>query len=168
MTYWDRRYQSGGRSGERRLPDVDLDNRYAERAGFINMLPATSVLDIGCGDGRQAAYLKIPNYLGVDPSPEAIRLARDCNPDKTFEVLSDPEPRDLHLSLSVIFHLTEDPDYRDHLALLFSAGRFVIVDATDYDEIGAAHVRHRHWTPDVPAGWRRVMERGRLTFWERA
>lgn len=168
--YWDRRYQTGGRSGERRLSERALEARYRERSQLIHGFAddVESVLDIGCGDGRQARWLGLPNYLGVDPSPEAIRLAQARNPEKSFEVLDNPDPRDLHLSLSVIFHLTDDADYLDHLALLFSALRYVIVDSTDHDEDGATHVRHRLWTPDVPKGWRQTMKRDRMTFWERA
>lgn len=169
MNYWDRRYRTGGRSGERRVSSRVLEARYRNRARLIHdFAPNVSILDIGCGDGRQARWLGYSDYLGVDPSPEAVKLARAFNPGKRFEVLDDPEPRDLHLSLSVIFHLIDEADYREHLRLLFSARRYVAVDATDHDEIGAVHVRHRRWTSDVPDGWERVLDCGRMTFWKRA
>lgn len=170
VDYWNRRYRRGGRSGERRLSDEALTDRYRHRADFIHRYAgdAESVLDIGCGDGIQASWLKLPAYLGVDSSPEAVRVARTRNPDKAFAVLADPDPRDLHLSLSVIFHLVDEQAYRKHLALLFSARRYVIVDASDRDEPGASHVRHRHWTSDVPDGWELVVGQQRMTVWKRA
>jgi hypothetical protein len=30
------------------------------------------------------------------------------------------------------------------------------VHATDHEEAARPHVRHRRWTPDVPAGWELV------------
>lgn len=174
IDYWNRRYRSGGRSGQRKLPDRKLEERYRNRGRLISRFAlrnqVSTVLDIGSGDGRQAAYLDVPGYLGVDPSIEAVRLARKQNPAKTFELLEDPEPRDMHLSLEVMFHLIDDDTYRQHLDLLFSADRFVVVWASDHDETGAAHVRHRHWTPDVE-GWRLTaspeVAPHLLTFWER-
>lgn len=173
--YWDRRYRTGGRSGQRRLAAKKLDERYRTRGRLISQFAlshqVSSVLDIGAGDGRQARHLDVPGYLGVDPSTEAVALASQNCPDKSFEVLSDPEPRDMHLSLEVIFHLIDDDTYRQHLDLLFSADRFVAVWASDHDATGAAHVRHRKWTPDVPEGWRLIVGQPvppyNLTFWSR-
>lgn len=171
--YWQRRYRRGGSSG-----DGSRSQLAAWKADRINQwahdLGTTSVLDIGCGDGRLAGRLHLPGYLGVDPAPAAVKLARHHAPGKQFAHLVDSQPpRDLHLSIDVMFHLPDDVDYRDHLALLFAAERWAVVHATDFDATGRPHVRHRRWTADAPAGWRLLaredsqLSLGELTVWER-
>lgn len=158
--YWETRYAGGRGSGLGSIGHVarvkaKVVDRACERA--------RSVLDIGCGDGQVASRIHCPLYLGVDVSPEAIRLARERCPTRRFAVLDPadpPEPRDLHLSLDVIYHLVVDDDYRAHLDLLFSARRLVVVCSTNYDKPGAPHVRHRQWRADQPRGWRVVARNG--------
>jgi SAM-dependent methyltransferase len=155
MTYWEGRYRRGGNSGK--------GSRGAgaeEKARLVSQAVAehgiSSLLDIGCGDGYVAARLKLGDclYLGVDISLAALALARTANPDKTFAPLgANTLPMDGHLSMDVMFHLTDERDYHAHLDRLFSARRFAIVYATNHDERGASHVLHREWTPDVPDGW---------------
>jgi SAM-dependent methyltransferase len=153
VTYWEDRYASGGNSGagsrgRAARIKAQLVNSYVRQHRI------TEVLDIGCGDGYVARGFEIPDYLGVDISETALDLARRRNPTKRFELLFDPEPREAHLSFDVLFHLISDEDYEAHMALLFSARSHVLVWATDHSEQGAPHVLHRHWTPDVPEGWR--------------
>lgn len=153
VDYWTRRYARGGTSGEGSRGEL------AERkAAFASRYTAEgATLDIGCGDGAVAALLDAADYLGIDPAADAVALARHTAPDKHFVAFDPglpPAPRDVHLSLDVIHHLTDDADYHAHLALLFSARRFVVVCATDQElDDEAPHVRHRRWTPDVPDGW---------------
>lgn len=151
--YWQKRYAQGGNSGA----GSGLGNAWW-KADAINewakIVEADSVLDIGCGDGRVAKFLKVPDYLGVDVAPAGLALARRRAPGKAFELLAgDTQPRDMHLSVDVMHHLIEDEAYRAHLDLLFSAHRYAIVYATNYDAVGAKHVRHRAWRLDVPRGW---------------
>lgn len=151
LEYWDRRYRSGGHSG--------AGSRGAARlwkAKMINPWLEGSVLDVGSGDGHQARLLDPPgDYLGIDPSPAAVALARLNSPEKRFDVLAleHTEARDTHLSLDVIYHLIDPAAYRSHLELVFAARNRAIVYSSDHDHAGAAHVLHRHWTPDVPDGW---------------
>lgn len=171
--YWHRRYRKGGTSG--RGSTGPLLEWKADRINqAVRDLGATSVLDIGCGDGQLASRLRAPGYLGVDAAPAALKLARKAARRKTFQRLADDlEPRDLHLSVDVMFHLVDDADYRRHLDLLFSADRYVIVHATDFDAPGRPHVLHRHWTDDAPDGWTQIdhqhsqMSLAVLTVWER-
>lgn len=154
MSYWNRRYRRGGHSGK-----GSRGTEAEEKARLVSQMVAKheigSLLDIGCGDGYVAALLDLGacGYLGVDPAPHAIKLARKRAPGLSFEVLKSQRPREAHLSMDVIFHLVEEKSYRDHMKLLFSAHRVVMVYASDYEEAGAAHVLHRHWTSDVPEEW---------------
>jgi SAM-dependent methyltransferase len=152
--YWEQRYASGGTSGK------GSRGTYAElKADLVNAAlqtyGITEVLDIGSGDGVVAALVEAEDYLGVDISPTAIRLAQGRNPLKQFQLLDDPAPREAHLSLDVLHHLVDDEDYRQHMALLFSARVLALVWAPAYsDEPTAAHSRHRYWQDDVPPVWR--------------
>jgi len=48
-------------------------------------LPATSLLDIGCGGGKNALNLKLDfNVTGLDLSPAMLAQAKGLNPDCTF------------------------------------------------------------------------------------
>lgn len=52
--------------------------------------PTTAILDYGCGQGRLSAELLHIGYsqvLGMDSSPEMIRLARERCPQARFEVI---------------------------------------------------------------------------------
>lgn len=66
-----------------------------------------SVLDVGCGDG--AWMPKLPGYLGIDPVPQAIGLARSRHPERRYVLgeLSDVPlpPFDLVIVRDVIQHL---------------------------------------------------------------
>src|SRR3989344_6253640 len=49
---------------------------------FKNLLPNGKVIDIGCGEGRDAKFFINNNYsyVGIDLSPEMLELARKLNP----------------------------------------------------------------------------------------
>lgn len=53
----------------------------------LSKYPASkiSILDIGCGTGEYASYLKHP-YTGIDLSPDMIKHARSKNPEAKFVV----------------------------------------------------------------------------------
>jgi SAM-dependent methyltransferase len=183
--YWDERYRRGGRSGSASTP-AGLGFRYVWRADQVRQVVAafgvTSILDVGSGDGIQAALLPGPDdgvaYLGVDYSSEAVVRATLQAPGRAFRLLdplAPPTPRDLHLSFEVIYHQVAVDDFGRHLDLVFSARKVAMVFASDRDEKGAAHVLHRHWTPHVPDGWvlvddersDGVTEGQTLTVWKR-
>lgn len=73
-----------------------------------------SLLDYGCGWGALAGWLpKETSYLGVDITPEAIDLAREENPNRTFKVIENGQlktfPKDFAVAFSVFTHaLKED------------------------------------------------------------
>jgi SAM-dependent methyltransferase len=162
--YWRKRYQYGGDSGS-----GSGGAAAAYKAGVLNEFVArervTSVLEFGCGDGRQLALANYPSYLGLDISEDAVQRCRALfrdDPTKRFALLgTDKERADLALSLDVIFHLVEDEVYRDHLDRLFGAAeRFVIIYSSN--SAGSArtlkHVRHRAVSADI-ASWFPQFER---------
>jgi SAM-dependent methyltransferase len=56
------------------------------------LAPGASVLDVGCGSGLLARQLRAAGFAvrGVDASPAMLELARDCEPDAKFDVVSLP------------------------------------------------------------------------------
>lgn len=164
--YWERRYRRGGTSGRGSSGraaafKAEVLNAFVREKGIL------SVVEFGCGDGRQLALADYPRYTGVDVSRTAVERCRRRfagDPAKAFRHTSEvPEDlsADLTLSLEVIFHLVEDEAFRDHLAQLFGAARrCVVIYSTNRDEPGRhPHVRHRAFTPYVERtfpGWRLV------------
>jgi SAM-dependent methyltransferase len=171
--YWERRYASGGTSGE------GSAGKHAEfKAAVVNTLVSgagiESVIEFGCGDGQQLALANYPRYLGLDVSVSTLRAtaARFADdPTKSFmryepETFVDPAgwlTADLALSLDVIYHLVEDEVYDRHLQHLFGAARrLVVLFTSDLDSLPvrepvAPHVRHRSVVRDVQArfpAWR--------------
>lgn len=74
------------------------------------------VLDVGCGNGSFTAQLAEHGHdvVGVDPSPDGIRIAQAAYPHLRFEILEargkmlavlDQEPFDAVVSLEVVEHV---------------------------------------------------------------
>src|SRR3712207_3037497 len=63
--------------------DADSDD-FLDAERFLRLLPKRAfVIDLGCGDGRQAERIAADGHqvLGVDYSFEALRVARQTQPD---------------------------------------------------------------------------------------
>jgi predicted O-methyltransferase YrrM len=157
LGYWERRYGDGGTSGAGSRGQEAIQ-KVQDVQAVIDRFGAKRILDLGCGDGFIAEQLKVESYTGFDPAPSALKLCRDAMPGRTFkhempETLYAPG-YDLTMSLDVMFHLVDDEDYGHHLGMLlgFTKER-ALVYATNHEERGAAHVRHRRWTADIPLGW---------------
>lgn len=62
------------------------------------------VLEIGCGNGRDASEIlkRTPNYLGLDLSEEFIKLAQKNNPNGKF-IVADIKKYPLPANLDIIF-----------------------------------------------------------------
>ena len=162
--YWQARYRGGGDSG------AGSTGRLARfKAETVNRIVAEnrvrSVVEFGCGDGRQLALADYPCYVGVDVSSEAVRLCSERFADDASKIFAtadkDPGEADLALSLDVVFHLVEDPTFDGYMRRLFDcARRFVVIYSSDCDQpTPNAHVRHRHvsgWADRHAPGWRRV------------
>ncbi len=161
--YWERRYRRGGTSGsgsEGALASYKAEfiNRFAREHGI------GSTIEFGCGDGRQAALFELGDYTGADVSEKALELCRaklGDRPGWRFLPADGPlgDPRDLALSLDVIYHLTEDAVFEAYMARLFDhASGHVLIYASDHDaRTVSRHVRHRshsRWVAENRPGWR--------------
>ncbi len=163
--YWDQRYARGGNSGAGSAGQLA-----AFKAAVVNRLVVEhhieSVLELGCGDGRQLALAAYPTYVGMDVSPVSVALCRErFAPDASkrflLEGTEDPGMADLVLSLDVIFHLVEDNIFDAYMAALFvRARRMVVIYSSDRDETTLdAHVRHRAvsvWVKNHAPEWERI------------
>lgn len=154
--YWNKRYKLGGDSGP------GSNGKAAEyKAEVINRFVVDheirSVVEFGCGDGRQLLLAAYESYLGLDVSDNALDRCRELfsqDSSKRFMSMRQyaGEQADLSMSLDVLFHLVEDKVYFDYLENLFSAGRrYVIVYSTSSDRIvqSLRHVRHRAVEQDI-------------------
>ena len=149
--YWEERYRAGGSSG-----GGSYDRLAEFKADILNDFVAKheikSVIEFGSGDGNQLSLADYPAYLGVDVSPTAVELCRSIfaeDDTKRFVTLEeyDDEGAELALSLDVVYHLVEDQVFHAYMSRLFDvARRYVIVYSSNYDSVGAAHVRHRTFT----------------------
>lgn len=165
LTYWERRYATGGNSGT-----GSIGRLAAYKAETVNRFMRDyniqSVIEFGCGDGQQLRLADYPAYTGLDISETAVARCRALFAHDAFKKFEIYEPNrfnpadfqaDMALSLEVIFHLTEDETYRLYLQHLFASARrwVVIFSSNDADATGSIfpHFRPRHFTSDVPPGW---------------
>lgn len=85
LEYWNDRYSKQGALTVGTSSTIELqDNEYKIKEDFIFSHCPTNlkVLDYGCGIGRYAHKFK--DYVGVDISSEAIKIAKKLNPNKKF------------------------------------------------------------------------------------
>ncbi|MEN1944502.1 class I SAM-dependent methyltransferase [Luteimonas sp. MJ293] len=154
--YWQQRYRRGGDSG---IGSGGESARYKAELlnAFVSKFGIRSVVEFGCGDGRQLTLAQYPAYLGLDISHDAIALCTERfagDPSKCFGLVEEhPGARaDLAISLDVLFHLVEDEVYNHYLARLFDAGSgFVAIFTSDEPDAARAlpHVRHRPVSQDI-------------------
>jgi SAM-dependent methyltransferase len=156
--YWERRYKRGKDSGS---------GSYGRLARFkaevvnrvIAETKATSLLDLGCGDGHQLSLFRPMTYVGVEVSPTILgRLRNRYAGQPTFRFLHEDElplglQCDIALSCDVIFHLLEDAVFEAHMTSLFRHARHVVVIySSNHDEpYDGSHVRRRRFTDFVAA-----------------
>jgi SAM-dependent methyltransferase len=103
---------------------------------------AKHVLDVGCGEGSLARYLASPGreVLGIDPSSEAIALARKQTGEGegvrffplSLEVFdAPPGSMDAVLFVASLHHTDGEGAVRKAKALLRPGGRLLIVGLAD-------------------------------------
>jgi len=154
QSYWQQRYAAGdnsgaGSHGRLAIFKAEVINR------FIQERQVASVIEFGCGDGRQLELSAYPRYLGYDVSETAIarcRMRFAADPTKEFRLIKDyaGETAEVAISLDVIYHLVEDEVFEKHMSTLFGAAeRHVIIYSTNSDFnpwYTVAHVRNREFT----------------------
>lgn len=156
IAYWRARYAAGGNSGAGSAGRLAAF-KAAFINGFVRANDITSVIDFGCGDGRQVADFDVPEYCGVDVSNVALAHCRARLGDDprrrflSYDALPASASAQLGLSMDVIYHLTETSLYEAYLARLFGcAERYVVLYTSNFAaETPDSHVHHRRVTDDL-------------------
>ncbi len=114
----------------------------------------TTLLDVGCGTGGNLAALADDYHcIGIDPSPEAIRLAKDRYPRIEFlhgEAPDELPPAALRAKLVLLADVLEHvPDDRALFARLVAAARpgahFLVTVPADASLWSPHDERHGHY-----------------------
>lgn len=93
LEFWDKRIKDAHARGHKfwsvyitREGDwLNITNEH-RRVLDQEITPGDRILDAGCGYGRWAEYFNPHKYMGVDFSPEFIRIAKMENPKHRFVV----------------------------------------------------------------------------------
>jgi SAM-dependent methyltransferase len=158
--YWERRY------ADERPAGPGSEGEYARfKADVLNELirdhDIETVLEFGCGDGRQVELAEYPEYVGLEVSESAVDSCRQKfgdDPSKSFLFYEPFEFTDkgaltaeLVLSLEVVFHLVEDEVFEKTMHDMFDAAeQYVIIFSSNHHEsTPELHVRHRKFTEYV-------------------
>jgi len=130
-TFWEWRYtvdpDRGSGGGSRGKP---LEEKRQLLSELIEILRPASVLDVGCGDGEATVGLPLPQYVGLDLSPEAIRRAQSGRPDGDYRVgtLADHSvAADLTICLDVLIHQADASRYRAFVEGLVKSATLALV-----------------------------------------
>lgn len=120
--------------------------------------PGSAVADVGCGTGGNAAAFAKAGYrvLGLDPSQEAIALARRRFSDLSFERTEDPADASEHLSgggvvvmTDVLEHVADDASLLARAIGAVPAGGHLLLtvpaDPTLWSEHDVAFGHHRRY-----------------------
>lgn len=142
-----------------RVKDIDR--------GFLlidNKKENIKVLEIGCGDGRDAReiLLRTKNYLGIDISYVMIELAKGYNPEGKFEVAdienyNFPKDLDLIFSFASLLHSNKETirdilkkahvSLNDNGVFYISLKHDVYHEASKTDEFGTR--TYYFYTPEI-------------------
>ncbi len=160
---YDLRYRAVHALGLQWASDVPTDI-VCKVAEELSLSPAASILELGCGEGRDAAALLRRGYdvTATDISPEAVAWCKSRYPEYAghFTVLDCvrddfPGKYDFIYAVAVLHMLTEDPDraafwrfIREHLAdagaaLVLTMGDGTVSRTTDpahaFDSVQRVH-----------------------------
>lgn len=111
---WNERYSNGVLDYFGALNELP---RYSILAGYVSYFGGEpDILDVGCGQGLFRHRLEgIPfrRYVGIDPTPSAIELARRFDDERTEFVVGDPLETDLgtfdRVVCNEVFSMVPDP-----------------------------------------------------------
>ncbi|GAA0356844.1 class I SAM-dependent methyltransferase [Bacillus horti] len=146
IKYWENTYQTGGTSG-----DGSYGVLAAFKAEVINTLclkhGVQKVIEFGCGDGNQLQLMNYPEYLGLDVASSSIKLCAEKFKEDDSKSFLQYVPgafvnkgflqADLVVCLDVLYHITDEEDFKATLQDIFQAStQFVILytritDGTD-------------------------------------
>jgi SAM-dependent methyltransferase len=131
----------------------------------------SSVLDIGCGAGQIASFLRdrgLPRYFGLDLSEEAVRRAKRLCPEYDFLAMSvfetdviETHDYDAAISLEFLEHVEEDIGVLRRIP----QGRRFIGSVPNFPYV--SHVRHFAAADEVAGRYGALFEEFRVdTFLE--
>lgn len=136
IEYWDNNYKTNGTSG------AGSYGLLAEfKAEVINALikehQIQRVIEFGCGDGNQLQYINYPEYLGLDVASSAVQLCAERfkeDQSKSF-MLYRPGlffnkgyfQADMTVCIDVLYHITDEHDFRCTLHDILQASTNLIV-----------------------------------------
>ncbi len=135
-----------------------------------------SIADIGCGTGGNAAAFAAAGHavLGIDPSPDAIALARHRFPTVEFVQSGDPESARGHLAGGgiavlgdVLEHVADDGELLARAVDVMPVGGHVVITVPADPDLWSPHDvafgHHRRYrTADLAALWRHLPVDARL------
>jgi SAM-dependent methyltransferase len=123
--------------------------------GECTKLGATgTVLDIGCGTGGNTArFAESHSAIGVEPSAEAVRLARERFPAIKFVeglapdvVMSEAAEADVFVLTDVLEHVEKDRALVERLVEAAKPGAFFIITVPANQKLWTEHdVSHGHY-----------------------
>lgn len=150
-TFWNHRYAhhpSLGSGLGSRGEVLEL-----KRSLLSKLIPAdASVLDWGCGDLEVTRHLACADYLGVDLSAEALRIAGEKRPDWRFILPGGPEAAavadgqyDVVLCLDVLIHQPDRDAYSALVSRLAAAARRgLLIAGFDANPDLRSHITYFH------------------------
>ncbi|MEC0125997.1 class I SAM-dependent methyltransferase [Paenibacillus pabuli] len=135
--YWEQTYRSGETSG-RGSYGVLAEFKAEVVNGLIQRENITSVIEFGCGDGNQLQYMNYSEYLGVDVAASSVRLcaSKFANDSSKSFMLYTPGlwinrgflQADLTVCLDVLYHITDETDFRSTLYdILHASAEWVVL-----------------------------------------
>lgn len=101
---------------------IAWDPAYVEIRNRASVAPSLPLLDVGCGIGLFAAYLRESGFtapiIGADPAADKIAIARKVVPDSTFVVGSVGDVADFsgHVVVLDVLHYFEPEDREKFLS----------------------------------------------------
>jgi SAM-dependent methyltransferase len=153
--FWDFRYSVDPELGSGRgSRGVHLESKRELLRKTLKPFQNSRIIDVGCGDLEVTRHLSLTNYLGLDVSAAALRIAQDKRPDWTFRVIQpdDGIPEgDVVICIDVLIHQPDERHFLDLIGRLAAAVRRRLI-VTGYEDppIFASEIT-RYYSPVTEA-----------------
>ncbi|MGO4529874.1 methyltransferase domain-containing protein [Paenibacillus sp. 2TAF8] len=137
IRYWEQTYRSGETSGRGSYGvlaefKAEVVNALIQREGIHR------VIEFGCGDGNQLKYMNYGEYLGMDVAASSVKQCASLyasDPSKSFMVYTPGLwfnrgflQADLTVCLDVLYHITDEADFRATLSdVLHTSTQWVVL-----------------------------------------
>ena len=163
--YWEKIYESGGTSGAGSY-GVLAEFKAEVVNALIQREKLTRVIEFGCGDGNQLQYMNYAEYLGLDVAAASVQLCATKFADDSSKSFMLYTPglwinrgfvqADLTVCLDVLYHITDETDFRHTLRdILHSSAKWVVLYTRlrmeEHPTIDTVQDRDLfHYLPDYP------------------